>query len=423
MKKVLFFIFVFVLFSFSFFVVKGKFFEKKQTVVFHINYSANPSTIKKEEIFVEIPKKHAKKFLETEFGLVNWKIMKNVFRKKAGLTNFMQGDILSVFLVNGEIKRFALHHYANRSVGKEIIFEKSGKDFLKTVRHISLTIKTIVKNFVVKTSFENDFPRFYQIAKKRLEWDWSLLNQLKPGDSISFVVKGIFDKNILNHIYGILGFSVKSQTLGDFTLNSYRDFYFGDYFSVGNDAPMSPPGQFRVPISFARITSRFGYRRDPFTGRKKFHNGIDLIAQVGTNVYSAGDGTVEFVGLKRGYGKCVKINHHNGFETLYAHLSDFYVSKGQEVKMGDVIASSGNTGRSTGPHLHFSVFKDKKAVNPMNFRYERIWAPPIEIADNFRQSSMMRKMALLKSVDRHETFFMEEYLAENDNNNINGEKK
>jgi len=412
--KLKFFIFLFFVFFISFFLAKKNIFEKKQTVIFHINYTNNTPTIKKEEFLVEIPNKQTNKFLESEFGIEYWKTMKTVLKKQAGLTSFIHGDILSLYLVNGNIRKFALHHYANRSVGKEIVFEKKGDLFLKQERHISLIVRTLVKNFVIKTSFKKDFPRFYQIAKKRLEWDWSLLDKLKKGDSISFVIKGIFDNNILNQIYGILGFSVKSQTIGTFTLNAYRDFYFGDYFSVGNDYPISPPGQFRVPISFSRITSRFGYRKDPFTKRRRFRNGIDLIAEIGTNVHSAADGVVEFVGRKGGYGKCVKINHNNGFETLYAHLNDYYVVKGQNVKMGDIIASSGNTGRSTGPHLHFSVFKNKKAVNPMQFKYERIWAPPIEIADKFRQYSTIKKLALLKSVDKHKSFFMDEYLAENE---------
>ncbi len=114
-----------------------------------------------------------------------------------------------------------------------------------------------------------------------------------------------------------------------------------------------------------RILSRFGDRQDPFSGEGAFHTGVDISANTGTPVHAAADGivyTAEYDGS--GYGKMVVIDHGNGVRTRYAHLSAFEVVAGQEVRRGQVIALSGNTGRTTSAHLHFEVRMGGSAVNP-----------------------------------------------------------
>lgn len=121
------------------------------------------------------------------------------------------------------------------------------------------------------------------------------------------------------------------------------------------------------PAPGHRITSGFGNRRDPIIGKSAFHAGIDLSVKTGTPVYAAGSGTVIRAGRTGGYGNLVEIRHANGLTTRYAHLSRIYVKKGQQVTAGTKIAASGSTGRSTGPHLHYEVRQDKKAINPMTW--------------------------------------------------------
>lgn len=116
-----------------------------------------------------------------------------------------------------------------------------------------------------------------------------------------------------------------------------------------------------------RISSGFGYRRDPFTRRGAMHRGLDFKGPRGAPIYAAADGRVSFVGRKAGYGKVVEIRHGNGVLTRYAHLSGFTSQVGDEVEAGDQIAKLGNTGRSTGPHLHFEVRINDRAVNPRPF--------------------------------------------------------
>ena len=115
------------------------------------------------------------------------------------------------------------------------------------------------------------------------------------------------------------------------------------------------------------MTSSFGARRDPFTGSTAMHAGIDFSGPAGSPIYAAAKGRVSFVGVKSGYGNVVEIAHGNGMVTRYAHMSRFRSRVGQEVEAGDVIGAIGSTGRSTGPHLHFEVRVNDRAVNPRPF--------------------------------------------------------
>ena len=122
---------------------------------------------------------------------------------------------------------------------------------------------------------------------------------------------------------------------------------------------------FIYPIN-GRLTSPFGYRRDPFTGRKSFHSGIDLAAPVGTPIKVILDGVVNFTSYSRIFGNYVIVTHPNGYQTLYGHVNAFSVKKGDKVSQGDIIAFVGNTGMSTGPHLHLSIYKNGKLIDPLS---------------------------------------------------------
>lgn len=122
-----------------------------------------------------------------------------------------------------------------------------------------------------------------------------------------------------------------------------------------------------LPASLESMSSGFGYRSDPFTGAAAFHAGLDFRGPIGAPVHAAARGRVSFSGVKQGYGLCIEIEHGNGLMTRYAHLSRFVARAGQEVDAGAVIGAIGNTGRSTGPHLHFEVRIHDRPVNPRPF--------------------------------------------------------
>jgi murein DD-endopeptidase MepM/ murein hydrolase activator NlpD len=130
--------------------------------------------------------------------------------------------------------------------------------------------------------------------------------------------------------------------------------------------PAVPP---IVPdISKYHLSSRFGYRVDPFHGGYRLHTGIDFAMKIGNPVYATGDGVVESVNFEFfGYGTSVVIDHGFGYKTLYAHLSSVNVREGMEVKRGDCIAATGNSGRSSGSHLHYEVIYKGAKVNPENY--------------------------------------------------------
>ncbi len=122
-----------------------------------------------------------------------------------------------------------------------------------------------------------------------------------------------------------------------------------------------------MPADMRNISSGFGYRRDPFSGRAAMHRGLDFKGPHGAPILAAADGRVSFVGNKSGYGRVVEITHGNGMMTRYAHMSRWDAKVGQQVAAGEQIGRIGSTGRSTGPHLHFEVHINGTAVNPRPF--------------------------------------------------------
>lgn len=127
------------------------------------------------------------------------------------------------------------------------------------------------------------------------------------------------------------------------------------------------PPSYIKPIYGGRVTSTFGYRNRPTKGASSYHKGIDWGTPIGTPVYASSGGTVAKAGWGSGYGYCIYINHPDGKQTRYGHLSKVLVSSGQSVSQGQRIALSGNTGVSTGPHLHFEILVGGTQVNPFNY--------------------------------------------------------
>ncbi len=115
------------------------------------------------------------------------------------------------------------------------------------------------------------------------------------------------------------------------------------------------------------FTSGYGYRSDPFTGRRAFHRGIDIVAPAGKKVFATGDGIVTRAGRAQGLGKAVFISHGFGYSTRYGHMSRIHAKVGQKVSRGDLIGLVGSSGRATGSHVHYEVHVDGRAANPLGF--------------------------------------------------------
>lgn len=122
-----------------------------------------------------------------------------------------------------------------------------------------------------------------------------------------------------------------------------------------------------LPVENGWLTDRYGYRTDPFTGKRSMHYGLDVSARNGEPILAAADGKVIYAGKKGAYGYTVEIDHGNGITTRYSHASKLFVARGQSLKRGQVIAAVGSTGRSTSPHLHYEVRDDNRCVDPLRF--------------------------------------------------------
>ncbi len=123
------------------------------------------------------------------------------------------------------------------------------------------------------------------------------------------------------------------------------------------------------PVDRGYISSSYGYRSDPFTGKKVFHKGVDIPSSKGAPIYVLAAGVVTFSGKKSGFGNMIEVDHGKGYTTRYAHISKLMVSAGDRVDQDQEIAKIGSTGRSTGPHLHLEMFKDGRRFNPRKRLY------------------------------------------------------
>ncbi len=130
------------------------------------------------------------------------------------------------------------------------------------------------------------------------------------------------------------------------------------------NAEVHPEGR---PVKTGYISSHFGKRTDPFTGRQAIHKGLDFAGRLGSDVIAVASGIVVWSGKRSGFGQLVEIDHGNGYVTRYAHNSANLVTVGEKVRRGEVIARMGESGRATGPNLHFEVLHDGRAVDPLTF--------------------------------------------------------
>jgi len=149
------------------------------------------------------------------------------------------------------------------------------------------------------------------------------------------------------------------------SLNSEIDLRDSLILDLNNHIPIGSP------VDKIDISSGFGYRIHPISKIKKFHNGIDFSGTYRDTIYCTAEGIVTEATWLGGYGKCVKIKHKNGFETIYAHLSKIFVVKGDKVNDNTPIGKMGSTGHSTGCHLHYEILFNGKSINPKKYVYNK----------------------------------------------------
>jgi len=185
--------------------------------------------------------------------------------------------------------------------------------------------------------------------------------------SVSYDYNQIIENGITEFLdinYALI--SIEGKKLEYFKFLTDDDYI--DYFNrEGKNVKKSI---LKTPLDGARLSSNFGMRKHPISGYNKMHKGVDFAAPIGTPIYAGGNGVIEYVGNNGGYGKYIRIRHNNEYKTAYAHLSGYKkgIAKGKRVNQGDVIGYVGNTGVSTGPHLHYEIIFQNKHINPLKLK-------------------------------------------------------
>ena len=151
-------------------------------------------------------------------------------------------------------------------------------------------------------------------------------------------------------------------------LNSYSDIYE----KVKEDVERISKIPSIRPVKGGFLNSSFGYRKDPIDNVMRFHQGQDITVKSGTPIYAPADGIVKRAYYAGGFGNHIKLDHGNGYSTLFAHLSKIKVKHGQKVKRGEVIGHTGNTGRSTAPHLHYEIHHYGESKNPLDYFFHNM---------------------------------------------------
>lgn len=192
---------------------------------------------------------------------------------------------------------------------------------------------------------------------KQAEQDFRRLFSLKTKadvlETVEFADTGSLDMNVLRSQIDVATASVKG---------------IKEYILEQKDIYLATPAGWPVP---GRISSKYGYRSHPKSGARQLHTGVDISIPPGTEVRATADGIVSFSGWTMNSGNVVVIEHGRGFNTAYAHNREIRVTVGDRVRRGDVIALAGSTGRSTGPHVHYEIWKDGHHVNPSSYLARR----------------------------------------------------
>ncbi len=211
--------------------------------------------------------------------------------------------------------------------------------------------------------------KIYQDEIAKADKIRSLVDVPKAQQTFQSIDESIFRINELLKSRGLVQMEVENlggpENIEVVKINELADFYREQLDSLEKTLKNVPIGN---PILSDNVLSSYGYRRNPFTGRgAEYHSGIDIKGERGAPVKTMANGKVEFAGWYGGYGKCVIVKHENKLKTLYGHLSEIAVREGDKIESGQVIGKVGNTGRSSGPHLHYEIIKNDEKVNPGDY--------------------------------------------------------
>ena len=300
----------------------------------------------------------------------------NIISKKIDLRKLKVGTLIETYTKSVNDKKIINEIIIYPDIEKKIYVKKvnnkfvAGEDKKKLFSKLKL-YEVEIHNSIYESLKKMDTPdeiimEFVQLYS----FDIDFQRDIRKGNKIKIFFE-IYTDSQNNYIKsGNINFS--EIILDDESYELYRFHSEGDEFVeyFNSDGKSATKALMKTPINGARLSSGFGMRKHPILGYNKKHQGVDFAAPTGTPIMAAGTGHIEFVGNNGGAGKYIRIKHLNGYKTSYSHLSKYAsgIQKNIKVRQGQVIGYVGNTGLSTGPHLHYEVIFNGKRINPMKMK-------------------------------------------------------
>ncbi len=299
------------------------------------------------------------------------------------------GDQLRLVLRDGELE----HLDYRQSPVDEWQVRRDGERYVASKREIEVETQVSRVELEVQSSLYDaattagEDPTIAMALADVFAWDIDFYVDVRKGDHVRCLVEKVLSKGRLLRYGEVLAAEYRGESVG--TKRVFRwQLPDGEWSYFQEDGTSARKAFLKSPLKFAHVTSRFGMRFHPVLEYLKAHQGVDYAAAVGTPVWSVADGTVTVAGNTGAGGNTVCVRHRNGFETCYLHLSSYGagVRSGSRIAQKQIIGYSGNTGRTTGPHLHFAMKRNGAFVNPLNQKFPRSEPVPPTLLARFREA-------------------------------------
>tara|TARA_B100000963_G_scaffold251408_1_gene220268 strand:+ start:71 stop:1396 length:1326 start_codon:yes stop_codon:yes gene_type:complete len=302
---------------------------------------------------------------------------------------------------------FRIGKYKDLYIWQNNLKEIQTKITKRPFKNVTLLNKIEIKDNLYNSAMRSELPKeIFSELIKILSFSIDFQRELKKGDvfetfysqKIDLITNKIIESKPIHYISA----NLKNNDLKFYrftTRNGKSSFY-------DEEGKSSKKTLMKTPLNGARLSSGFGNRKHPILGFTKMHKGVDFAAPIGTPIFAAGDGIIEYSGWNGAYGKYIRIKHNGTFKTAYAHLSKIYKKKGTRIKQGDIIGTLGSTGRSTGPHLHYEILISGRQINPLRIKLPSGKHIPKNELENFykKQKIINNKIFVMRSKIKNNGF-------------------
>jgi murein DD-endopeptidase MepM/ murein hydrolase activator NlpD len=299
-----------------------------------------------------------------------------------------EGDQLRLVLRDGELDQFdyrqsAVDEWQVRREANRMVASKRVVEVEKQVARVELEVGSSLYEAAQATGED---PTLAMALADVFAWDIDFYLDVRKGDRVACLVEKFVSKGRLLRYGEVLAADYRGEAVGHRRVFRYQ-LSSGEASYFQEDGTSTRKAFLKSPLKFAHVTSGFGNRFHPVLQYLAAHQGVDYAAAVGTPVWAVADGVVTVAGNTGAGGNTLCLRHHNGLETCYLHLSSFGsgIRVGAHVQQKQVVALSGNTGRTTGPHLHYALKRGGVYVNPLNQKFPRAEPVPPQMLADFRE--------------------------------------